>query len=458
MSTAPPERGKFEPKRQMKEYEKNVVASVLFDEKFKRYALDNEIDIRFFLSPVLKKIIKIFNQLANGTVEPNVELISALFDPKTDKEQETLENLFNGLKGAVVEYDTAMMYLQMLKKQFKISRWYQFADDLKDIVENEKINPLSSDFEKMDKEIDYRFSSLLEEYSVDDKVEMSMVEGFEYHHDDMQESLNSEAKGVVKTGYEEIDSVYNGGHMRGTVNLVAARPGMGKTVYMLNEAIEAAKSGEKVVFISIEMTMIQCFQRIVAKIAGISGSKLQEPKKMTSDDWKKLKKAAAEIVEIFDEKFWVIEVAELNVGRLSRIVKDYKKKHDIDTVYLDYIQIMSTNEGKTPDKESDFAAISQGLRIMAKTEDIVVVAGSQLNRDVEKLENKRPTAAHLRNSGTLEQDAARIVGLYRDEVYNPDTDEPNTLEYIILKNRFGERTTIKFKYDLERQDIISMAS
>lgn len=446
----------YEPSQQMKEYERKVVASILFSETVKAYALDNEMDVRFFLSPVYEKLMKTFNQLANGTIEPSIELMLSEISPESDAEKEHWGNFFSKLKEDVVSLDTVKMYLQMLKKQYKVKKYEQFADELKEMVEKEKISPLSSDFDDLDKEIDYRFSSLVEEYTTDDKVEMSMVEGFEFHADDMKESLHTESKSVVKTGYEEVDRVYNGGHLRGTLNLIAARPAMGKTVYMLNEAIEAAKSGEKVVFISIEMTMIQCFQRIVAKIAGIDGGRLQEPKKMTTDDWKKLRQAATEVVEIFDGKFWVIEVAELTVSRLSRMVREYKKKYDIDTVYVDYIQIMSTNEGKTPEKESDFAAISQGLRILPKVEDIVLVAGSQLNRDVEKLENKRPTAAHLRNTGTLEQDAARIVGLYRDEVYNPDTEEPNTLEYIILKNRFGERKTIKFKYDLQRQDIISM--
>lgn len=448
----------YKPSTQMEEYELKVVASIFFNEKMKVYALDNEMDVRFFPSPDYGKVMKIFNQLANSTLEPNVDLVLSQLSPNTASEQKKWSDFFDKLKENVVEIDTAKMYLQMLKKQYKIKKYYEFADELKSMVENEKISPLSSDFDDLDKEIDYRFSSLIEEYTTDDKVEMSMVEGFEYQAEDMHESLHSEAKSVVKTGYEEVDRVYNGGHLRGTFNIIAARPAMGKTVYMLNEAIEAAKSGEKVVFISIEMTMIQCFQRIVAKIAGIEGGKLQEPKKMTAEDWRKLRQAASEVVDIFDGKFWVIEVAELNISRLSRMVREYKKKHDIDTVYVDYLQIMSTDEGKTPDKESDFAAISQGMRILAKTEDVVVVAGSQLNREVEKNENKRPTMAHLRNSGSFEQDAARIIGLYRDEVYNPDTDEPNTLEYIILKNRFGERKTIKFKYDLERQDIISMVA
>lgn len=227
---------------------------------------------------------------------------------------------------------------------------------------------------------------------------------------------------------------------------------------MLNEALESAQKGTKSIFISIEMTMIQCFQRIVAKLAGIDSGKLQQPKEMTTEDWKKLKMAAEEVVDLFNGKLWIIEVSSLNNARLRRIIQDHKKKHDIDNVYVDYVQIMSTDKGEKPETESDYASISQGIRITCKEENVHIAVGSQLSREVEKRDDKRPKASDLRNSGAFEQDAARVVGLYRDEVYNKETEEPNIMEVIILKNRFGTaHVAIKLKYDIKKQSIYSIA-
>ncbi|MFP3725700.1 DnaB-like helicase C-terminal domain-containing protein [Priestia filamentosa] len=439
--------------RQLKLYEQKVVASILHNKQVGQYVIDNNLDYRFF--PTYEKIMKIFSSLANGTVEPTVELLITQLNLSTESENETLLSMLEGLKEEVVELEEVKVYLQMLKKQYKIRRYYDFATDLQHMIEKEKINPLDSEFDELDKEIDFRFSQLLEEYSKTDRIDMSVSQGYEHVLKNVEESLHTENRQVIPTGYEEVDNVYNGGNLKGTYSIVAGRPAMGKTVYMLNECIESSKSGANNIFISIEMNQIQCFQRIIAKIAGIDSGKLQQPRNMTSSDWTKLRKAATDIVELLDGKLWIVEVTELNNQRMRRIIQEYKKKHDIDSVYVDYVQIMSTDKGNKPELESDYANISEGIRKTAKAENVSIIVGSQLSRSIESREDKRPKMSDLRNSGAFEQDAARVVGLYRDEYYNPETtEEPGILEYIILKNRFGaSNTTVKFKYNIHQQDI-----
>jgi replicative DNA helicase len=234
---------------------------------------------------------------------------------------------------------------------------------------------------------------------------------------------------------------------------------MGKTVWMLNSAIETAKTGSKVLFISIEMNLYQCFQRILSKVSNVSAQKIQQPKQMTPKEWKMIEEAGNEISDIYEEKFWIEEVTELTPPQLERKIKHYKKVHDIDIVYVDYAQIMLTKEGNEPKDQADFAQISGALRRVAKAQNVAVVVGSQLSRDVEKRPDKRPVMADIRNSGAFEQDAAQVVGLYRDAVYNPETEKPNVLEFIVLKNRFGKGSvTIEFNYDLDKQAIFSNGS
>lgn len=439
----------------MKEYENKVVASIIYDEGVRQYAMDEEIDTRIFYIPLNEKIMRAFSSLRNAQREPNVELIIASQEPKGN-EEEAWRKYFEEMKNQVVDLNTVLTYIEMLKKQYKIKRYEEFADKLKDIVHSEKISPIAADFDEMDKEIDYEFAALLEEYRQNDRKDVNMAQGIELVLENLNDSLHSDNKEMSSTGYEEVDNLYNGGHLKGTYSIYAGRPGAGKTVLMINEAVEAALEGQQTLFISIEMNSIQCFQRIVAKLAGIDGGKLQNPQEMTTEDWKKLKKASQDVVKLFDNKFWIIEVTEMNNPRLRRIIQDYKKKHGIDAVYLDYIQIMSTEKGEKPEFESDYGAISEGLRKTSKGENIALVVGSQLSRDVEKRDDKRPKLSDLRNSGTLEQDAARVVGIYRDEYYNKETEEPGVMEYIVLKNRFGATKTIKLKYDAPRQNILSM--
>jgi replicative DNA helicase len=117
---------------------------------------------------------------------------------------------------------------------------------------------------------------------------------------------------------------------------------------------------------------------------------------------------------------------------------------------------MLTKEGDEPKESSDFAQISGGLRRASKNQNVAIIVGSQLNRDVEKRNDKKPIMADIRNSGAFEQDAARIIGLYRDEVYNEISEKPNVLELIFLKNRFGKNgISLEYNYDLEKQAILA---
>jgi len=206
-------------------YERKVVASIIHSKQVGQYAVDNNLDYRFF--PTYEKIMKIFSSLSNGTVEPTAELVISQLDLSNEREKETLLQMLNELKEDVVELEDVKVYLQMLKKQYKISRYFHFAIELQQMVETEKINPLNAEFDELDKEIDFKFSRLLEEYSKSDRIDMGMSQGYEHLLEDVEESLHSESKQVVTTGYEEVDRVYNGGNLKGTYTIYAGRPAMG---------------------------------------------------------------------------------------------------------------------------------------------------------------------------------------------------------------------------------------
>lgn len=437
-----------------------IISSILFNEESREIAINKEIPEDLIKNKHLKEILQTFNAYASVGREPTQKLIIERMAPNDAKKRTQLEQAFQRLKEKFPpeEPDILKIHIKALRQHYLLKKYEKFLEEALSKVKDGEIDPFSDDFVQIKKFIEEGLYELQDEDITDEVKSMDLIEGFQYTMQKMKEALSSDEKSeTVTSGYKEIDRVLSGGFTKGTFAIIAARPGMGKTVMMLNMAIEAAKQGAKVLFISIEMSLLQCFQRILCKIADVSTKKLQQPKQMRTEDWKALEKAGKEIVELYDNRFWIDEVTSLTVPQLERRVQQYKKKHDIDLVFVDYAQIMLTKTGNEPEKQEDFAQISSALRRTAKSQNVAVVVGSQLNRKVEERNDKRPIMADIRNSGAFEQDAAQILALYRDEVYNKEKSEkPRIIEVIFLKNRFGEAAkTLDFNYDLDKQAILS---
>lgn len=354
--------------------------------------------------------------------------------------------------------DEFELNLNVLRQSLQLRTYVKVAEEIiKRAKKFDMIDPLSDDIKMLEHYIENAFYEMEGAGGSDEIKVMNLLEGVQYTLEKMKEMMKHEGNEErVTTGYPELDKNFAGGVMKGTYAIIAARPAMGKTVFMLNSAIEAAKKGANVLFISIEMNLLQCFQRVVSQVSGISADKIQQPKTMSTKDWEDLKKCSLDLAELYGEKMWIEEVLELTPAQLERKIKQAKKQHNIDAVYVDYAQIMLTKDGNEPKDQADFAQISSALRRVSKAQNVAIIVGSQLSRDVEKRDNKRPVMADIRNSGAFEQDAAVVVGLYRDEVYNKESETPNILEVIVLKNRFGKgSTTIEFNYDLDKQRIFS---
>lgn len=457
--------------REMIDREKIIISSILFDANAKQYALSRPIRDDFFTNSQLRKMIQAFNALADVGIEPTENLIiDQLLIGKKNKNIEEDEVLkekrlefllkFKRLKETVPQEgpEAIEAHLDVLKKNYLLKQYEQIAEKIKQEVKNKRVDILSDDVEKLKHYIENAFFEL-EHGKLDDEVKsMTLIEGVQYNIQKMKEALHQKENAeTVTTGYPELDESFNGGYLKGTYNIIAGRPAMGKTVVMLNHAVEAAKAGAKVLFISIEMNLLQCFQRILSKISSVAGQKIQQPKFMSPKDWEQVRIAAKDVEEFYGENFWIDEVTELTPALLERKIKQYVKQNEIDIVFVDYAQIMLTNDGNEPKEQSDFAQISGALRRVSKAQNVAVVVGSQLSRGIESRPDKRPIMSDIRNSGAFEQDAARIMGLYRDEVYNKESDKPNILEMVILKDRFGkgDNKSIEFNYDLECQSIFS---
>ncbi len=251
----------------------------------------------------------------------------------------------------------------------------------------------------------------------------------------------------VPSGFTALDSVTSG-WQAGDLIILGARPAMGKTAFALNLVANAALRHDKVVaFFSLEMPASQLMQRLLAMAASIESHKFRSGE-MDTRDFDRLYEA---VKEYNTDRIQFDDSSGINVLDLvSRCRKLRREKKQLDLVVIDYLQLMTAGPSmgfKNASRELEIAFISRSLKGLAKELKCPVIALSQLNRTLENRPDKRPKAADLRESGSIEQDADLILFLYRDEVYNKDSTDKGIAEVIIGKNRHGSLDTVKLAFD-----------
>lgn len=245
----------------------------------------------------------------------------------------------------------------------------------------------------------------------------------------------------LSTGMRDLDAKINGLN-RSDLVLLAARPAMGKTAFALNLCLNVAKKYNKTVaMFSLEMSREQLAMRLLSIESFVDSQKMATGK-LTEDEWTKLCMASAALsqTDIRVDDNAAITVAEMN-AKCRRV-------ENLGLVIVDYLQLMNgSGYGKGGDSRVNVVSdISRSLKIMAKELNVPVVCLSQLSRGPEGRTDKRPMLSDLRESGAIEQDADEVLFLYRDEYYNPNTEDKGVAECIVSKNRHGEVGTVKLQW------------
>jgi len=236
----------------------------------------------------------------------------------------------------------------------------------------------------------------------------------------------------ISSGFRDIDEMTSGLQPADLI-IVAGRPSMGKTSFMMNIAESAAISGESPVLVfSMEMPSDSLVLRMLSSLGRIDQTKIRTGQ-LGDDDWPRLTSA---VTLLNDKPLFIDDTAALSPNeirsRARRVVREHGK---LGMILLDYIQLMQVS-GTTENRAGEISEISRSLKSIAKEFDCPVIAGSQLNRSLEQRPDKRPIMSDLRESGAIEQDADVIMAIYRDEVYHEDA-EKGIAEIIILKQRNG---------------------
>ena len=240
------------------------------------------------------------------------------------------------------------------------------------------------------------------------------------------------------TGYTDLDKLL-AGLQPSSLYVVGARPSMGKTSFALGMASHAATRLQRPVLVfSLEMGHLELTQRLLCAEARIDSSKMRIGR-LTDADWNNITKAIAVLSEA---PLWVDDNPNVTVMEIRARARRLKSQlGDLAMVVVDYLQLM-TGRQSADNRQVEVAEISRGLKILARELQCPVVALSQLSRNLEMRQQKRPMLADLRESGAIEQDADVVMFIYRDEVYNPDNvDTAGTAEIIVAKNRNGPIAT-----------------
>lgn len=291
---------------------------------------------------------------------------------------------------------------------------------------------------------------ILDNYEVkrDDIINQSLsskeVDGEQATRNAIDKIIENSKKPVGKlngipTPFTELNK-NTSGWQNSNLILMAARPAMGKTAMMLSFVLAAARNGDPVLVFSLEMTTEKLINRLISQMSGVHLSKINAPQNLTDSDWHAIHSATN---ELFTLPITWDDTAGINILEIASKAKRMKRKKGLKLVAIDYLQLITPINDKI-NRELQISSISRGLKIMAKTLDVPVLALAQLNRNLESRPgaSKRPQMSDLRESGSLEQDADLILFLHRPEVYGILEDDAGLstagrAEIIVAKNRDG---------------------
>mgnify|MGYP000798729045 CR=1 FL=1 len=245
----------------------------------------------------------------------------------------------------------------------------------------------------------------------------------------------------IPTGFMDLDYKTSGMHPSDLV-LIAARPSMGKTAFVLNIAqYMAFRKNVTVAIFSLEMSKEQLVNRLLSLESKVNSQAIRTGN-MKDDEWERLIESADIIGK---SKLLIDDTPGISIGELRSKCRKFKLEYDLQMIIIDYLQLMS-GSGKTESRQQEISDISRSLKALARELHVPVIALSQLSRAVEQRPDHRPMLSDLRESGAIEQDADVVMFIYRDDYYNKDTELKNVAEIILAKQRNGAIGTVNLAW------------
>ena len=262
----------------------------------------------------------------------------------------------------------------------------------------------------------------------------SILTGVTEVMDEIDTVLNSETKTFgLSTGFKKIDNVLSG-LCKSKIYILAARPSMGKSS-LAQQIAENVSTNHNVLFHSLEMRYTQYTKRSVFRLTGLNNDVLTNGGVTVEDAMNRVAEASGQLSKL---NLFIDDASECTLTSIEKNINNMiDKKGSCDLIVIDYLQLMESNNKKVYDRFDVVSDNSRGLKKLANKYNVPIICLSQLSRQLEQRQDKRPILSDLRDSGAIEQDADVVMFIYRDEVYNPSPMSRGKAELIIAKNREG---------------------
>lgn len=378
---------------------------------------------------IFDAVVELYN--AGKAVDP-VTVMEYLKEKDVPPEVASVEYVGSLISGVPTSAN-AKHYAQIVADKALLRRLIHLNDDISNSCYSGK-EPLDEILEKTEKSVfDLLQGRNNSDYVPINEIVLNALNRIE------KAAKNKNAVTGIPTGFIDLDYKLSGLQPSDLV-LVAARPSMGKTAFVLNIAQHVAfKKNLGVVVFSLEMSREQLVNRLFALESQVDAQALRTGN-LRDSDWEKLIEGAGIIGA---SNLIIDDTPGISVSELRSRCRKYKLEHDISLVIIDYLQLMTGSIGRRSEsRQQEISDISRSLKALARELDVPVIALSQLSRAVEQRPDKHPMLSDLRESGAIEQDADVVMFIYRDEYYNKDSEKKKQAEIIIAKQRNGPVGTV----------------
>jgi len=430
--------------------EEAILGAMMIDKK----GLDEVIEIllpEIFYKPEHQEIFKVIKNLFHDAQPIYLYTISAQLKKEGKIEQIGGDFYLEFLTKKVVSSAHIEIYVRILQQKFILRSLIDISSNIIEKSYNDSIDV----FELLS----------LAESNIFDITKNHIKKNYESSKSLIYQAIerikNVEGLGGVPSGFKQIDSITSGWQKSDFI-VIAGRPGMGKTAFMLTMARNIVVDNTvPVVIFSLEMSSIQLITRLISSETGISSQKLRRGQ-LSNSEWELLYKKVRYLEEA---PLFIDDTPGLSVFDLRAKCRRLVSKRGVGLIFIDYLQLMTVGSGnKTYNREHEISIISRSLKSIAKELDVPLIALSQLSRAVEtRGGTKRPLLSDLRESGAIEQDADIVSFIYRPEYYgfsNWDTEDRSPCigeaEMIFAKNRNGVIDNIRLQYLNERAKFIDL--
>jgi len=285
-----------------------------------------------------------------------------------------------------------------------------------------------------------RIFEICQHRNTDEFVPIREVVANAMHKIELASKTQGSVTGIA-TGFIDLD-YRTAGMQPSDLVLIAARPSMGKTAFVLNIAQNVAfKLHKAVAIFSLEMSKEQLVNRLFSLESKVSGQNIRTGQ-LSDTEWEKLAETAGVIGQ---SNLMIDDTPGITVAELRSKCRKFKLERGLDIIIIDYLQLM-TGSGRIESRQQEISEISRSLKAIARELNVPVLALSQLSRAVEQRPDHRPMLSDLRESGAIEQDADVVMFIYRDDYYNKETEKPGVAEIIIAKQRNGPIGTVELAW------------